>query len=95
VGPQYIRDFLAEELRNEHKKIQSYTKQLQLKGIQADGLLISGATVDMILLEIDKLGIDLVVIGRHEHSLIYKFFTGTTYSSIANKSKVPVLIVPL
>ena len=44
VGPQYIRDTRAHELRKEHKTIQNFTQMLKEKGIDAEGLLIQGPT---------------------------------------------------
>jgi len=95
VGPQNERDFRAGELRDERKIIENYVQQLKEKGIDAEGLLIQGATVETILKETEKLNIDLVIIGRHKHSLLYKTFVGNTDSALINKSKVPVLIIPL
>ena len=96
VGPQYIRDIRAGELRKEHKMIGRYSDGLKKKGIKAEGLLIAGATVEMILHEIEKLKITLLVIGHHQHSLLYKIFAGNnTDLEIAKRSKIPVLIVPL
>ena len=95
VGPQYIRDIRVKELLAEHHLVRKYSDFLKAKNIDADGLLIAGATVKLIMEEIEKLNIDLVIICRHQHSLLYKIFTGTTHSAVANKSKVPVLIVPL
>lgn len=95
VGPQYIRDLRREELLNEHRQIRKYTDSLKAKGLDADGLLIAGATIQLILEEIKKLNIDLVIIGHHQHSLMYKIFSGSTDIAIVKKSKVPVMIVPL
>lgn len=95
VGPQYIRDLRVKELLSEHHLIRKYTDFLQSKQIDADGLLIAGATVKLILEEIEKLNIDLVIIGHRQHGLMYKIFTGVTDVAVVNKSKVPVLIVPL
>lgn len=95
VGPQYIRDIRVKELLQEHQLIRKYTDYLHASAITADGLLIAGATVQLILDEIEKLAIDLVVIGHHQHSLLYQIFTGNTHTAIVKKSKVPVLIIPL
>ena len=48
VGPQYIRDTRAEELRKEHRMLDEYAKVFSEKGIEAEGLLIRGATTEMI-----------------------------------------------
>jgi nucleotide-binding universal stress UspA family protein len=95
VGPQYIRDLRLEELLKEHHFVRQYADDLNAKGIAADGLLIAGATTNMILKEIEKLNIDLVVIGHHQHSLLYKLFNGNTATSIIEKARIPVLIIPL
>jgi nucleotide-binding universal stress UspA family protein len=95
VGPQNERDFRAGELKTEHKIIEKCVHQLKEKGINAEGLLIQGPTVETILKEAEKLNIDLVIIGHHKHSLFYKTFVGNTDSALINKSKVPVLLVPI
>jgi nucleotide-binding universal stress UspA family protein len=95
VGPQNERDFRAGELKTEHKIIDKCAHQLKEKGINAEGLLIQGPTVETILNETAKLNIDLVIIGHHKHSLFYKTFVGNTDSALINKSKVPVLLIPL
>ncbi len=95
VGPQYIRDFRAKELRKEHKLLQEYAQQLQGKGIQADALLIQGATIEMIILESKKLHVDLIIAGHHERGFLYNAFVGSVSSQIIKKSKIPVLIVPM
>ena len=93
VGPQYIRDSRADELRKEHRIIQKFTKVLKDKGIVAEGLLIQGATRDMILQESEKLNIDLIIIGHHEHGLLYKIFAGSVAAQVIKHSKIPVLTI--
>jgi nucleotide-binding universal stress UspA family protein len=95
VGPQNERDYVAGELKNERKMLERFADHLKGKGINAEGVLIQGATVDTILQEIEKLHIDLVIIGHHKHRLLYKTFIGNTDAALVKKSKVPVLVVPL
>lgn len=95
VGPQYIREFRAEELRKEHKLLQEYTREVEKKGIEADGLLVQGATIEMIMEEAVKLKVDLIIAGHEEHNFLYKAFVGSVSRQIIEKSKIPVLIVPL
>jgi nucleotide-binding universal stress UspA family protein len=95
VGPQYIRDARADELRQEHRLIQQYAGQLQDKGYAADGLLIPGATVDTIEEEAEKLAIDLIIMGHHDHNLLYRAFFGSTPLQLMRKTKVPILVFPL
>lgn len=95
VGPQYIRDGRADELRDEHRLLQSHATKLKEKNIEADGLLIQGATIDMVIAEAKKLNADIIITGHHEHGFLYKAFSGSTSAEIIKKSKIPVLIVPL
>lgn len=95
VGPQYIRDGRAEELRKEHKLLQEYTIKLKKNGAQAEGILVQGATIEMVIEEAKKLNIDLIIAGHHEHNFLYKAFVGSVSSEIVKKSKIPVLLVPL
>ena len=95
IGPQYIRDSRASELRNEHKALQELADQLKAKGVEAEGLLIYGATIDMIIEESVKLKSDLIIVGYHEHGLLYRAFNASKSFEIIKKSKVPVMIIPL
>jgi len=94
VGPQYIRDSRAHELREEHKQLQGYAKELNKKGIEAEGLLIQGATIEMIILESKKLHIDLIIAGHHKHNFLYNAFIGSVSRGIIEASKIPILIIP-
>ena len=95
VGPQYIRDSRADELRKEHSLIAKYTAQIKLEHQECEGLLIDGATIEMIIEEAKKLAIDLIIIGHYEHHFMYKAFFGSVTSGVIKKANIPVLIVPL
>ncbi len=95
VGPQYIRDSRAEELRKEHKLLQEYTAVLKKKGVDSEGLLVQGATIEMIIEESKKLNVDLIIAGHHERGFFYNAFVGSVSAKIIKKSKIPVLIIPL
>ncbi len=95
MGPMYIRDFRAEELRTEHRQLQSYAEDLHKKSFAADGLLIEGSAKEMIQSEVEKLHIDLLIMGNHKHGIIYETFVGHTAYKIIRDIAIPVLIVPL
>ena len=95
VGPQYIRDSRADELRKEHRLLSDYTDLIRLENQECEGLLINGATIEMILEEAHKLAIDLIIIGHHDHNFLYKAFFGSVASGVIKKSNIPVLVVPL
>jgi len=95
AGPQNERDFRANELREEHKKIQQYSKSLIDKGINAEALLIQGATVETIMDKATDLHIDLIVAGYNDHGFLYNAIIGSVSKQIIKESNIPVLIVPL
>jgi nucleotide-binding universal stress UspA family protein len=95
MGPKYIRDFVAGELRTEHRQLRTYVEELEGKSQDVEGLLIQGPTIDMIEEEIRKLNIDLLVIGSHKHSFLYETFVGDTALRIVREISIPVMIVPL
>ncbi|MBK5270599.1 MAG: universal stress protein [Bacteroidia bacterium] len=95
VGPQYIRDIRASDLRKEHKLLQEYTTMLKKKGVDSEGLLVQGATIEMIIEESKKLNVDLIIAGHHEHGFFYNAFVERVSEKVIKESKIPVLIVPL
>src|SRR5690606_29542099 len=95
VGPQYIRDSRADDLREEHQYLQRRCGQLKENGIEAEALLIQGPTVQALMNEVQALNADLIVAGHHEHGFFYKAFIGSVSMEIFKKSKVPILFVPL
>ncbi len=95
VGPQYIRDVRASELRKEHRLLSDYANMVRQENQECEGLLINGATIDMILKEANKLAIDLIIIGHHHHNILFKAFFGSVASGVIKKANIPVLIVPL
>ena len=95
VGPQVVRDVRAKELKEERIMLEKYAQRIQELGIDSQSLLVEGPTVESILKITEKLDIDLVVIGHHKRNLFLKALVGNTDTALINRSKVPVLIVPL
>lgn len=95
VGPQYVRNSMAQELRKEHRLLEQYSEKFKKEGLESQGILIKGATVEAILEKAKKLGIDLIITGHHEHNFAYKAFFGSVASGVIKKANIPVLIVPL
>jgi len=95
AGPIYVRKTLANELRNEHKALHSYSEALQAKHIQAESLLVQGPTVQTIFDEVEKLSTDLLILGAHRHNFLKRVFGDDVSRQVINQSKIPVLIIPL
>jgi len=95
AGPQYIRDNRATQLKKEHKLLETYSDNLENKGVKAEGLLVQGATIEMIIEESKKLNIDLIIAGHSERSFLYKAIFGRVSRKIIKESNIPTLIVPI
>ncbi len=95
VGPQYIRDTRADELRDEHKLLQKFADELNKEGVETEGLLVQGATIEMIVKEAKKLKTELIIAGHNKRNFLYQAFVGSVSEDIINETDIPVLVVPL
>lgn len=95
VGPQYIRDQRAEDLKREHKMLGEYSERLKQNGVEADGLLVQGATTEMIIQETKKLNIDMIIAGHNKRNFLYQIFVSSVTEDIIKESNIPVLVIPL
>ncbi|MCT4625253.1 MAG: universal stress protein [Schleiferiaceae bacterium] len=95
VGPDYIREDRAETLKEEHQFLGEYKDQLKTNGIDCEALLIQGPTVETILNEVEKLNIDVLVMGKTGHGALHKMLIGSTFDAVIKKAQIPVLAIPL
>jgi nucleotide-binding universal stress UspA family protein len=95
TGPTYIRDMRAEELHREHQQLHSMAQSLAQKRIQSEALLIQGPTVEMLKEEVEKLNIELLIMGSHKRGFLYDTWFGHTSVRVLKKIPVKVLIIPL
>ena len=95
AGPVYIRKMMAEDLRDEHKTLHTYSDSLTATGISSESLLLQGPTLQVIFDEVDKLQIDLIVLGSHRHNFLKRVFGEDISHQAIKRSTVPLLIIPL
>jgi nucleotide-binding universal stress UspA family protein len=95
AGPQYIRDARADELKEEHKLLHKYANKLIDKGISTKAFLIQGSTIETIIEKARKTNSDLIILGQHRKSFIYKTLYGSVSEEVMRKTKIPVLIIPI
>lgn len=94
VGPKVIRHQRAGVLRQEHKLLQQYADECTAKGVHCIPLLVQGSTLDTLLEVLNKLNVDLIVIGSHNSSSLYDFVVGSIKNELFHKAKTPILLVP-
>ncbi len=94
-GPQVVREDRARELSDERKLLDEYTDKMKEQGVDAEGLLIPGATAKTLLKKTKELDINLMILGKHDHGPLYEAFYGSAASKIPGKADIPVLLVPM
>lgn len=57
--------------------------------------MLEGDAAREILNYAEEWNADLIVLGTHSHSVLEKLFMGTVASSILEKTKVPVYVIPV
>ena len=93
-GPDVVRDQVAREYREEHRRVQEYAARLAENGIDVTALLVQGPTVQTILDEADHHAAELIVMGSHGHGTLYQVIVGSVSEGVIRKTKCPVLLVP-
>ncbi len=66
-----------------------------LKGDSITTHLAEGDTAKKILEYAEEWKADLIVMGTHSHSALEKLFLGTVASSVLERTKIPVYMVPV
>jgi nucleotide-binding universal stress UspA family protein len=94
-GPQYIRDSFARELREEHRNLQALCTRVEQADLQAEGLLVQGPTIEMLLDEAQKLHADMIITATHHRSFIYRAFIGSVSTELFERSNIPLLVYPV
>lgn len=94
VGPKYIREQRADILRQEHQEIQAQAEQMQAEGVECEALLVQGPTTDTLLEMAGKVQADLIIMGSHGKSALFRAFVGSVSEQVLKESRTPVLIVP-
>jgi len=95
AGPQHERNMRAEMLHKEHAQLQEWADNLRSDGNDSTAIMLQGPTVEKILEEIERLHVDLVIIGRHRHGNLYRILSGSTSEEVIQKAQCPVLLFPL
>lgn len=92
---QTLRDDRAKELRLEHQRTHSFAEKMRATGIRVDrALTVQGPALETILEEARNLGVDLLILGFHHHSALYRLWHGDIAIDAAKKAPCAVLVVP-
>ena len=95
AGPQYIRDFRADELKGEHKQLHDICNTFLAPEIKKSALLIQGSTVETVLAEARKLEVDLLIVGNHKHSFLHNLLSESVSLELLKNGNIPLLTIPI
>lgn len=94
-GPQYLKNFKAEDLREVHRNLQTICRTFIGEEIEHEALLIPGSTVETVLEEAQKLQSDLLIVGTHKHSFLHNLLQENVSLKLLKKASIPVLAIPI
>lgn len=94
AGPQVVRDARAQELHDEHRKLQELADALRSRQLDVKAMLIQGPTVETILGEARGLNADLIVVGSHGKGALYRALLGSVSEGVVRGATQAVLVIP-
>jgi nucleotide-binding universal stress UspA family protein len=94
AGPESVRGQRAAELRGEHRELQAMAEALRQRGLRARALLIQGPTVEKLVEEMERLDVDVAVLGSHGHGALRRALLGSVSEGVIRHAPCPVLVVP-
>lgn len=83
------------ETRKDQEQLDTYTRQLKEKNIEAVGVLGFNDRAKEIVRLVKEKQVDMLVIGAHGHSGIKDLLYGQTIDAVRHELKIPVLVVNL
>lgn len=86
-------DSYDHETRKDLERLTYYVKQLQLQGLEVEGILGYRRRASEIVRIVKETQADLLVLGAHRHTGIKDMVYGETVDTVRHELKVPILIV--
>jgi nucleotide-binding universal stress UspA family protein len=94
TGPPNVREQVAHEMRDSHRRLQEHSSRLRARGIDATALQVQGPTTETILHEAERLKADMIVLGSHGHGAVHRALLGSVSEGVLHRAACPVLILP-
>lgn len=94
VGPAFMRTEIAQQIRDEHRDIQTLERQLQAEGLDATALLVAGDPAEKLADQAARLQPLFIVLGSHAHGQLYRLLAGSVRDGVLKHVHCPVVIVP-
>jgi len=86
---------MSKQYPEESEALSALANRLCTEGVDAQPYLITGIPSPAINKEVEKLGVDLIVMGTHGKGLVVGTFIGSVSQGVVKHSKIPVHLVPV
>lgn len=93
-GPDSVRQNVAAELRDAHRRLQDHSAELRAGGLDCTALLVQGSTPETIVREAERLDADVIVLGSHGHGALHRALLGSVSEHVLHHARRPLLILP-
>ncbi|MEZ4788689.1 MAG: universal stress protein [Flavobacteriales bacterium] len=95
VGPQYIRDARADELKHEHAELLRRRQELSALGCEVDHRLVMGPIVETLVAEAGSFDAHLIILGSHGRRGLARIIDGSVSEDLLKEHRWPLFIVPV
>ena len=92
TGPKTVRDQVAKEYHQEHKKLQDMAKSLKKTYSQITALSVQGATEESIINQASKLDVDMILVGCTGKSGLKTVLLGSISENVVKNADRSVLV---
>jgi len=92
-GPPSVRKSVSKEIHQDFHTLESVESRLKKQGLRVKAMMLQGSTVEKIIAEARRAKADLIIIGTHSRSAIYRLFRGCISEAILRRSPCPILLV--
>jgi nucleotide-binding universal stress UspA family protein len=90
-GAFHLEDWEKEQRRAFEEE---WTAALPSAGVPAQTLLVQGRPATVIEEAADRMGVELIVVGRHGHRMVTRMLLGSVADELVHHSTVPVIVFP-
>lgn len=94
ASPVIMQSPSQETIQRHYAQLLEMRDSLVKFGVSATVRQLDGASVDTVIEETRKCAADLIILGSHHHSTIYRLLVGAVTDDVLKRAHCPVLVVP-
>jgi nucleotide-binding universal stress UspA family protein len=94
VSPTCLRRPTEEEWAAHRTRLMGLCDSMKATGLKVAAAQLRDLAIEKVTEELRLLHADLVIVGSHQHSVLYELFVGSVTREVLRKSPCPVLVVP-